>query len=157
MKKNTSNKIVSGFVIVFALVAIFVLYSACFSSGKVTSSYGSCFDVMFSTGVSDKNAMVPLMIGGFACLLLTVILSFAGFILEKKQMVLLLSIIAVLLIANAVIFLFSVNIWEAVQGTSLVDTKDNALGSGSVCTIVFSFLGAATSLIGIYLNLKKED
>jgi len=158
MKKNPVNKIVSALVIVFALVAIFVLYSACFSgANKLSSSYGSCFDVMFSTGLSDKNAVVPFMIVGFVCLIVAVLLAFAGFVLERKQMIVLLLVLAALLVANAVIFLFSVQIWEAVQGISLSNTRDNALGSGAICSIIFSFLGAATALVGVYFNAKNAD
>lgn len=158
MKKNPVNKIVSALVIVFALVAIFVLYSACFAgANKLSSSYGSCFDVMFSTGLSDNNAVVPLMIVGFVCLVVAALFAFAGFVLERKQMIVLLLVLAALLIANAVIFLFSVQIWEAVQGMSLSNTRDNALGSGTICTIVFSFLGAATALVGVYFNVKNAD
>jgi hypothetical protein len=162
MKKNPVNKIVSALVIVFGLVAIFVMYSACFAgagtgASQLSSSYGSCFDVMFSTGLSDNNPVIPVMIVGFVALVVGVLLAFAGFVLERKQMIILMLVLAILFIANAVIFLFAVDLWQAVTGSSLGNTRDNALGSGSICTIVFSFLAAATSLVGVYYNVKNAD
>jgi hypothetical protein len=156
MKKSPVSKIISTLIAIFVLVAIFVMFSDCFYSTKYSTVFGSCFDVMFALNLSDTYEPVIPLIVAFASLVTIFILTFGGFVLEGKSLSFLYVVETAILIAVGVIFLFAVKFEEAAQNISLSDYSEGSLGAGSICVVVFSFLGAATGIIGLLANKKQE-
>jgi|LAHS01.1.fsa_nt_gb hypothetical protein len=157
MKTNQTSKIIAGLIALFTMVGFFTMFAPAFASSPSASVNGNIFAVTF--GNSDRNIpVIPLFIVAFSLLIAAFLFSFGGFILSKKNAILLYGIEFVFTLAVGVIFLFGVQIFDGVHGANTLENLNEAgLGAGSICVIVFSFISAALALIGCYSNREIKD
>ncbi|MCI1245114.1 MAG: hypothetical protein LKG11_04150 [Bacilli bacterium] len=129
-----------------ATIALFVLFGDAFTD----ASRYSGFYVMFGKSIDNREA-VPGLIVGFAVLILSIVLPFTSRIFDSKGKMFVFGLETILLAAAAVIFLFSAQLFQAANNTSV--TWDWGLGAGTICCITFAFIGAAFSALA-FLRAK---
>lgn len=153
MKSNAKNKVVSTFVILFALVAIFVMFAPAFSEDE-NNAFGNVYQIMFAN-LYDNLTIVPLLIVGFTLLLAVAVFTLAGYILGGKAAKALFGFDTVALIATAVLFFFEKQLYMAANSSTANQMAGvTGLGAGAICVIVFALVGAFISLLGV---ISKQD
>ncbi len=161
MKQNVASRVVSAFVAVFVTVAIFVMYAPAFNE-DVQSVRGDVFTVMFGTSVAGGNGystVWPLVIG-FVLLLLAFFVALAGLGIGRSGAKIVTATETLLTLAAGILFLFAIPFYSAANAAKFSDlnlTGTTSLGAGTICVVVFSFLAAATGLLGFFLASRKED
>jgi len=154
MKKTRSaTRIISVFVLIFAFVALMCMFADAFD-GENGCPRGTVFNVMF--GLRDGMNPVALLIVGFAFVILLMISGLAGIAIgELSGKTLALTNIA-LGVLTGIIFLFSMVFYSAANPqVNMAATADNALGSGTICVAIFSFLAAGFGVIDLLVHSKK--
>jgi|SRR5574344_7670 hypothetical protein len=152
-KKASSSKILMGLTAVFAIVAIFVEYAPAFDEDGY-STHGSLFTVMFGNSSANLATIWPLVIA-FVALLLGLIISFAGLLLDGNALKSAYLANAVLFICAGVLCLFAIQFFKAANPSLPHELNEyTTLGSGAITTSVFAFLAGASSLGGALLAKK---
>ena len=139
-------------VALMAMVAVFVLFSYAFNDSQDLYYNGaSVFTAMFGSKEHELG-LVPGLIVAFSFELTGFVLGIASGIFKGKLSALLYGLTFAFLLTAGILFLNGVNLYNAVNAYHGVDTI--SLGSGSICTVVFAFIGALLSLYGAYSNWK---
>jgi glucan phosphoethanolaminetransferase (alkaline phosphatase superfamily) len=157
MKKNYASKIVSAFVAIFVVVAIFCMFASAFTEA-VQSTRGDVFTVMFGQIGGVYNVVWPLIIG-FVLLLLAFVVAIIGLFLGEEAGKIVAICEALLTVGAAILFLFSVQFYVAANADQIADINNTGityLGPGTICVSVFAFLATAASLIGLLVMSKKD-
>jgi glucan phosphoethanolaminetransferase (alkaline phosphatase superfamily) len=157
MKKNYASKIVSAFVAIFVVVAIFCMFASAFTEA-VQSTRGDVFTVMFGEIGGIYNVVWPLIIG-FILLLLAFVVAVIGLFLGEEVGKIVAICEALLTVGAGTLFLFSVQFYVAANSDQIANINNTGityLGPGAICVSVFAFLAAATSLIGLLVMNKKD-
>ena len=150
------NVILGLGIALMAAVAVFVLFSYAFNdSSDLNFNGASVFNAMFGSTDHEINA-VPGLIIAFSFELAGFVFAIAAGIFKGKMSSLLFGLTFAFLLTAGILFLNTVNLYMAVNPyaphTEGVDVV--SLGSGSICTVVFAFVGALLSLYGAYSNWK---
>lgn len=153
MKKRSATRIISVFVLIFAFVAFMCMFASAFD-GEAGCARGSVWSVVF--GLQEGyNPVWPLIIG-FVGVVLLLIAALGGIAIgEAAGKTLALSEIAIGVIVG-VLFLLSMVFYGATNpNVDMASTADNALGAGSICVSIFSFICAAFGVMDILVHNKK--
>lgn len=139
-------------VALMAAVAVFVLFSYAFNDTQDLGYNGaSVFTAMF--GNKDRNlGAVPGLILAFSFELAGFVFGITAGIFKGKLSALLFGLTFAFLLTAGILFLNGVNLYNGVNAYHGMDSI--SLGSGSICTVVFAFVGALLSLYGAYSNWK---
>lgn len=139
-------------VALMSAVAVFVLFSYAFNDTQNLGYNGaSVFAAMFGNDSRNLGA-VPGLIVGFSFELVGFVFGITAGIFKGKISALLFGLTFAFLLAAGIIFLNGVSLYNGVNAYHGMDTI--SLGSGSICTVVFAFVGALLSLYGAYSNWK---
>ncbi len=163
MKKKSNTRVFSVLVMISAFVAIMCMFADIFSE-KVNSPEGNIFVAMFGMHNSDYCVVWPLVIA-FCLLGLLILVGLAGFLLGDagKKFIPLIEI--ALGVAVGVMFFFAIRFFYDANAIScdlgtydqfLKSHAEIALGSGSICVIVFSFFAAALALLNFFAESKSK-
>ena len=135
-----------------AAVAVFVLFSYAFNDSQDLNYNGlSVFSAMF--GNTDRKLYcVHGLIVAFSLELAGFVFAIVAGIFKGKMSSLLFGLTFIFLLVAGILFLNGVNLYNSVNAYHGADTM--TLGSGSICTVVFAFVGALLSLYGTYSNWK---
>ena len=135
-----------------AAVAVFVLFAYAFNDSQDLNYNGaSVFTAMF--GNSDRRlGAVPGLIVAFSFELTGFVLAIAAGIFRGKISSLLFALTFAFLLTAGILFLNGVNLYNSVNAYHGADSM--SLGSGSICTVIFAFVGALLGLYGAYSNWK---
>jgi hypothetical protein len=152
MKQKNSNKVLCGLIALFGIIAIFVEYAPAFDEQEI-NVLGSVFKAMFGSSTANLHTIWPLVIA-FCALLLGLLLSFAGLLVDGKALKYVYLADAILYVGAAVLFLFSKNFYLAANGVGSMTSAKGGLGSGTITTVVFAFLSAASAIGGFLLSKK---
>lgn len=155
MKQKTSNtrvfpilSFLSGF------VALMCMFANLLNSDPSDGS-GNVYVAMFGMKNDTYQVVVPLVIA-FCLLLLLCIVSIVDAFMPTHKVYLALTELA-LGLASGILFFNAKGFYESANGFNLDLSQGSTwLGAGSICVIVFSFIGAAFALLGILSNRKKD-
>ncbi len=139
-------------VALMAAVAVFVLFSYAFNDSQDLNYNGaSVFTAMFGNTDRRIGAVAGLIVA-FSFALVGFVLAIAAGVFKGKLSALLFGLTFAFLLAAGILFLNGANLYNAVNPYTGQDSI--SLGSGSICTVVFAFVGALLSLYGAYSNWK---
>ncbi len=154
MKKKSNTRVFSILVAACAFVAIMCMFANIFAE-KVDSGEGNIFVAMFGMHNSDANVVWPI-VGGFVGLIVLALVGFVGFILGDSGKKFIPFIEIVLGIGVGVLFFFVIDFYIAASGDNVshfyAAHPEISLGAGTICVIVFSFLGAGLGLLNIFAD-----
>jgi hypothetical protein len=144
MKQKTSRIVIALAVAVFALISILVLFSSAFSD----TARGSGFEVAFGL-IDGEKYPIPELIVAFGLECLGFILSFVSLPIKGKAKSVVFFINVLVLASAGILFCFAVSFYQTWNLAAQSGQIDNyTIGTGYITSIVFAFLGAATSFIG---------
>jgi len=146
-KKNIADIVIVAATSLFALIAICCF----FARGFDETTRGTGFEVIFGF-YNRRTNVVPELVVAFVLQCLGVILPWFVFALKGKAKGGLFAFIAAMLVASAVLLLFSKQLYAAHNDAINVDFD---LGAGFISSIVFDFLGALVVGIGAFAGLHK--
>lgn len=151
MNKKTSI-IIGVAVALLSAIAVLVLFASCFSTDAgFGEEFGTAFTVMFGS-TSRGYGAVSMLIVAFSLECLGFVLAIAAPITTGKVRLSLFALTAISLVAAGVIFLFSSQLFRAVNSTHSLEALN--LGAAPITSAVFAFLGGALSCYGAYISLK---
>ncbi len=169
MKSKTTNILLGTAILVFAAVAILVLFAAMFNyQDDYGAGWGSGFGVMFGTAQHKSFHPVALLIVAFSVEIVGGLTGIVAAFMERKIALILNIVTAVCLIAGGVLFLCSVPLFLGANSDSieLVKMIDNAkaagspnpltLGAAPITNAVFAFLGGLLGVYGAYTGLQAN-
>lgn len=156
------NALLGTAVAIFTIVAIFVLFAAAFGEegGTEDAGRGSVFTVMFGLGGLDYDAAkvyppIPALIVAFAFLCTAVVTSIASAIASGRIASMIQLVTALLLITAGIIFLCIYPLYKASLPENYAENlRAMDLGAGTICAVIFAFMGGALSAYGAYRNFK---
>lgn len=148
-KKDNVSTFLTVVTILMAIIALFVLFGNAFQDEARYSG----FYVMFGDTSHDLEP-VPGLIVAFALLIVAIVEPLIAPLFDNKGKMFVYGLEAILLAAAGVIFLFQTQLFSATNPISFA--VDLTPGTGTICCIVFSFIGAAFALLGL-LRAKKAD
>ena len=157
MKKKSNTKVFSLLVAIASFVAIMCMFANIFSE-KVDSGEGSIFVAMFGMHNSNCYVVWPI-VAGFVALIVLTLVGFVGFILGDSGKKVIPLIELVLSVGVGVLFFFTINFFISSNGFDpevfYAAHSEIALGAGTICVIVFSFIAAALALLNLVVDSKK--
>jgi hypothetical protein len=147
------NAILGLGVALMSAIAIFVLFSYAFNDSQDLNYNGqSVFTAMFSSVTYNKPA-VPGLIVAFSLEIAAFVFAIVAGILSGKASSLTYALTFVFLLVAGILFL---NAWNLYCASIPYSGKDSVtIGSGTICSVVFAFIGAVLSLYGAYSNFKS--
>ncbi|MCR4562082.1 MAG: hypothetical protein K5694_02620 [Bacilli bacterium] len=156
MKNSSSRNVIAVFTIIFAVVAVFVMFAPAFHSNNYGTTLGSVFHVMFGNE-SAKYAPLPLLIVAFIFAVIGALVALSEFFLEGKNRKIVLASEAIIFLAVGTVFFFIRPIFSATNHVDLDLIDETGLGAGTICVIIFSYLAAAINLLGLALEGKNKN
>lgn len=155
MKKKSNTKVFSLLVAIAAFVAIMCMFADIFTE-KGGSPEGSIFVAMFGMHNSSYSVVWPI-VGGFVALIVLTLVGLAGFILADSGKKVIPLIELVLGVGVGVLFFFTINLFASCNNFKdfYAAHSEIALGAGTICVIVFSFIAAALALLNLVADSKK--
>ena len=152
MKRRSVTRIISVFVLIFAFVAMMCMFANAFD-GEAGCARGNVWSVVF--GLQEGyNPVWPLIIG-FVGVALLIVAAAAGILIgEAGGKTLAFSEIGIGAIVG-ILFLLSIIFYSGANpNVDMASTADNALGAGTICVSVFSFLVAGLGVIDLLVHKK---
>jgi len=146
-KKDAVSVFLLAVTILMAAIALFVLFGNAFQDEARFSG----FYAMFGDTTNNRQA-VPGLIAGFVIYLVAIVLPLTSGLFDSKGKMFVYGLETLLLIGAGVLFLFSVQLYSAANNISY--SAELTLGTGTICSIVFAFIGAAFSALAL-LRSKK--
>jgi len=146
-KKDVVSAFLAAVAILMAAIALFVLFGNAFQDEARFSG----FYVMFGDAANNRQA-VPGLIAGFVLYLVAIILPLTSGLFDNKGKMFVYGLETLLLVGAGVLFLFSVQLYSAANHISY--SADLTLGTGTICSLVFAFIGAAFSAIALIRSKK---
>ena len=165
MKSKTTNILLGSAILVFATVAILVLFTSMFNyQDDYGAGWGSGFGVIFGTAQNKSFHAVPLLIVAFSIEILGGLLGILSPFFSRKIGMILNIVSAACLIAAGVLFLFSVSLFlgankDSVELTKLIQNSSGkalTLGAAPITNAVFAFLGGLIGVYGAYSSLQAN-
>lgn len=145
-KKNTLNVVLTFAIMIFAIIAVCVLFAPAFTD----TVRGTGWDVIFQNKTTNGNFMVPELIGAFVLEALCFVLSFFLFFLHGKGKGGMYIFIAALALVAGVLFLFGKQFYLAHNPQEVFNKADWGVGGAFITTAIFDFLVFAVALGGAY-------
>jgi len=146
-KKDAVSVFLVAITILMAAIALFVLFGNAFQDEARFSGFYAIFG-----DATNNREPVPGLIAGFVLYLVAIILPLTSGIFDKKGKLFVFGLETLVLVGAGVLFLFSVQLYSAANHISY--SADLTLGTGTICSLVFAFIGAAFSAIA-FLRSKK--
>ena len=146
-KKDAVSVFLIVATVLMAAIALFVLFGDAFQDQARFSG----FYAMFGDAANNRQP-VPGLITGFALYLAALAVPFTSPLFDNKGKMFIFGLETLLLAGAGVLFLFSVKLYSAANSVSY--SAELTLGTGTICSIVFAFIGAALSALA-FLRSKK--
>ncbi|MCQ2742188.1 MAG: hypothetical protein MJ239_02685 [Bacilli bacterium] len=160
---NKKTQIIIGIgTAILAAVAVFVCFANCFKSGDGAGyPSGTCFDIMFAPHNVNRDPhsyvapyAVPGLIAAFVLQCVAFLFAFIGAALRGKVASVVFGIVTLLLAGAGIIWLMANKLYIGVNPLTPGYEPNIVLGAGAICSVVFSFAGAALAALGAFRSFK---
>jgi hypothetical protein len=143
-KKNTLSIALAFTIMIFAIVAVCVLFAPAFTD----TVRGTGWHVLFKNNANGGNYMVPELIGAFVLTALAFLLSFLLFFVKGKGKTALYIFIAAITLIAGVLFCFGKQFF--ILHSPSKPYNDFAIGGAFITSAIFDFLIAIVASLGVY-------
>jgi hypothetical protein len=148
-KKNTLSIVMTFAIMIFAIVAVCVLFAPAFTD----TVRGTGWHVIFKNNTNNGDYMIPELIGAFVLSALTFVLGFLLFFVKGKGRTALYIFIAAIGLIAGLLFCFGKQFFILHSPSKLYN--DFAIGGAFITAAIFDFLTAIVASIGVYLIHKN--